>query len=209
VPETDVKYLGTAATVSGETPLIVNTKDEQAREKVRRETSGGVLFTDAEDMPSLERLLEEYRVTYAVLEATPVIADIAPVEQEITLTDWRERARHLVRDQAALADQEGPMEESYVFLAALDEDSLDSFVDRAYALLDDAKTDEPRWSSFLAAETAVANSLIQHDPLPIAAEHEASKAQEVSPLLRLDDIDVMFSRGAFGGPRPLIDRIES
>lgn len=65
---------GYVQTETGETALIYPRDrygSSTAEPRAGRQESSGIIFTDRQDMPSLEQLLRENRLAYAVLEAPP------------------------------------------------------------------------------------------------------------------------------------------
>jgi len=201
-----VRYLGAARTTDGSAPLIVHAEKEEDRKRVVSEASGGVLFTEAEDMPSLERLLEQHRISYAVLEGPPSSADDASVSEFVS-GDWRDEARARLDRNVAVADRDAVMDEEYSFLAALERDALDAFLDRALGLLSDPRISNEQWEAFLEHETTITDAALSHAPVALG-ESVADETEGAPPTLTLADLSISFSRGAIGAPRPLSDIAE-
>jgi hypothetical protein len=206
--ETSVEYLGFVQTTDGRSPVLARAGNATAREDAKRENSGGVIFTEAQDMRSLEELLQAHEVAYAVLEAPwPAVDDIGDMHG--LSPDWREEARDRLAFNLEIASEDDVMDEDYVFLAALSSDALDAFLERAYAALDKESTTEGDWGAFLEREAVVADESLAHRPLP-AEKASPEPVSETGPvLLSLADLQIAFTGGAMGGPRPLAEAAES
>jgi hypothetical protein len=200
------EFLGTARTADGGAPLIVRANADD-RERVRREASGGVLFTEAADMPSLERLLQDHGVLYAVLEAAgPAVEE--PVVPTENFTGWRDEANERIAFNVGISQSDEVMDEDYVFLAALGSDALDRFLAQAHALLADQGTTEDAWMGFLDATASSTDEAMDHTPLENTAPAEDLAETLAPPMLSIADLEIEFTRGALGGPRPLVDAVE-
>jgi hypothetical protein len=204
-----VRYFGTLETIDGQTPLIARANDG-LRDATRREASGGVIFTDAKDMPSLEVLLAVHGVLYAVLEAPAPDVEERTVDLHVPTT-WRDEVSDRLAFNLDIADRDEVMDEDFVFLASLDSDHIDAFLDRAHKLLSDESAKEQDWQALVEEESLAAEERLGHTPFaPIETGPVEDTASESAPLLlSLDDLDIEFSRGAFGGPRPLADVLEN
>jgi hypothetical protein len=200
-----VTYLGTVQTIDHGAPVLARANDLSAQDEAMKETSGGVIFTETQDMPSLEELLEAHGVLYAVLQTpAPSVNDrvMTPLEER----EWQEEARERLSFNLGIADEDGVMDEDFVFLAALGDDAIEEFLDRAYRILDDAEAGEEGWHLLLDAVARDADVSIGHEPLPMTDAVADETPDEPPLLLSLSDLDVAFSAGAMGGPPPLSDR---
>jgi hypothetical protein len=207
--EETLAYHGFVETESYGNPSLVRATSGRARERAKREYTGGVIFLNEEDMPSLQELMARGEIKSAV-----VIESAAPVVDESLVrlphADWRIEAGRRLRFNAEIADQTDVMDEDYVFLSALPDDDLDDVLSRAEALLGDRTTTEATWDAFLDREAERASTTAAHDPIPLPKDERQGKrrVEEPSwrPLISLESLGVEFTRGAVGGPRPLGER---
>jgi hypothetical protein len=198
----NVDYLGFVA-VADKTPLLVRAEDDETRDLIRdRHGPQGVIFTEADDMPSLEALLQAHQVGYAFLEAPRPFADKPIVAAPASHLPWREDARR--RLTHALDDRErgdAIFHEDYAFVPALWLDGLDRFLEHAYYLLEKADTSEDEWNKFLVES---ATEVAAFDPAVSTSKDDAGPAApEPVPLFTLADLALTEQRGALGGPPPL------
>jgi hypothetical protein len=183
------------------TPVLALARDDEARERAKRETSGGVIFLTEEEMPSLAELIEKGQIMSAYLEEPLPLADVLSVNG-----DWRLQARQRLGVAAGSHDTDDVMDEDLVFTAMLGVETLDSFIVRAHALLDDVTTTEDRWTDFLSDEAKTAVGALAHNPITLEEdEPDHDLAPHREPLITVDSLGIPFTRGAFGGPRPLAD----
>jgi hypothetical protein len=66
--ETPEATFGIVGLRSGRAHLVASRRSTRSGAEVEEGTRSGLIFTDRQDMPSLEQLLEENKVAYAVLE---------------------------------------------------------------------------------------------------------------------------------------------
>jgi hypothetical protein len=200
----EVEYFGTVQ-VQGRTPLLARAGEDD-RDEIRRIHSGGVIFTDSADMPSLEELLEAHQVDYAVLEPTAPSADDEFVEISTEPRDWRDAARQRLDFHVEAGDRDELMDEEFAFIAALAGDELDDFLKRAHHMLGDGSSTEEAWTSFLESEDAAVGAADSGSALPPLERAFESQPEDVpAPLFSPAEIRLEFSRGAIGGPAPLVD----
>src|SRR4051812_22584865 len=96
-----VDYLGFVK-IGERTPLLVRADDAQREVLLGSSPRGDVIFTRAQDMPSLEDLLAVHAVEYAVLQLPIPFegnADLAPVE----FADWKDAERARLANHVANA----------------------------------------------------------------------------------------------------------
>ncbi len=198
--------LGIATTADGRTALIV-TENEERPKRRREEISGDVLLTRAQDMRSLEELLQAHEVLYAVLEAP------APEIEEAALSDliggWRANARKGMASNRDRAMTNDPLDEAYAFLAAYTSEDVDAVIERAERVLDDPTATNVSWVSFIEAEVRAAEEYLGHSPITLGEEHDPAEGRATfggEPSLSLASLQIGFDKGAFGGPLPLAER---
>jgi hypothetical protein len=194
-----VDYLGFVK-VGERTPLLVRADDSEREKVLRSAPPGGVIFTRAEDMPSLEDLLAAHAVDYAVLQLPLPLeggGDLAPLE----IADWRDEARsRLIAHVEGAQRDEFVFDEDLSFVPSLAADALDAFLARADSELQRRDTSPAQWDAFLLAEDQ--RVVDDHATVEDASEeHEEDDAP--APLFTTEHLRLNYSSGALGGPAPL------
>ena len=208
MPSDTVTYQGFVETRSWGTPLLASGGTPEAREKAKRESSGGVIFPTRDEMPKLLELIESGEMRSAVLFE----ADAPSVDEAVMTagTDWRDEAERRLSFNLDIADRDEVMDEPYAFLAAMVDDAVDAFLARAHRLLEDDDQTEAAWAAFLDAEGSRTFESFGHDAIPLEKDIAkiANAEEEWKPLITAEAVGVSFRRGALGGPRPLADVAE-
>jgi len=208
VSEKTLTYHGFVETESFGNPTLARALNTEARKRAKRENAGGAIFLTEDDMPSLKALMAKGEIKSAVLIEAELPA-VDEVDVHSTSTDWRSEARRRVAFNLEIADQADVMDEEYVFLAALTDDEVGGFLERAYKLLDRATTTEDAWGAFLDAEAEAFSETVNHEPIPMENQPRHDDEAIREPLISLESLGIAFTRGAIGGPRPLVDQIDA
>jgi hypothetical protein len=202
-----LSYHGFVETYSRGNPVLARATNDEARERAKRENSGGVIFLTEDEMPSLTELLAQGGIKSAVvIEAPPPAVDEAVMR--VVPADWRAEARQRLAFNLEIADRDDVMDESYVFLAALPDEQLEASLARAHHLLEDEAVTEERWLDFLDDEAERADKIIGHQPISFEKDEVTYEGPSWEPLIPLKDLGIIFTGGAMGGPRPLADLSE-
>ena len=176
--------------------------------ETRASASGpGRVIETEHDMPALEALLEAHKVKTAILISSEPATDRDGVTTSLPLpSGWRQRARLQIDRALSELDGNAAIDDEFAFLAVLDGEALDSFLAEASMVLDRVVTTESKWERFLASVGRQAYQGFGHTSLaPLDQDLDESDGRE-EPLYGLDDLGVSFERGAFGSPRPLVER---
>jgi hypothetical protein len=196
-----VDYLGFVK-VGDRTPLLVRAPEEE-RDQVRKtHAREKVIFTQAQDMPSLEELLAAHEVDYAVLQLPAPLADDTAGAPTMASADWKQRAKARL-DRAVEDAPKGDaiFEEDLSFVPALLSEDLDRFLDEAHAFLGRNDATEEAWNAFLLE--ADLRSALGDPPVLDNLEEGPIATEGPRPLFWVEDLGLQSSRGAIGGPRPL------
>jgi hypothetical protein len=197
-----VEYLGFVK-VGDRTRLLVRAPEEERDRVKEAHERDEVIFTRAKDMPSLEALLQAHQVDYAVLQLPPPLADGETTETGPD-NDWRTQASARLAQSVEQAVKGGAMlHEELSFIPALPADDLDDFLARAEKLLGLPGTTNADWNEFLLNQD---RRVAAADPSSVVDSDEVAASEDgAAPLLTASDLSLAYTRGAIGGPRPLVD----
>lgn len=202
-----VDYLGFVA-VKNQTPVLARANESDRERLKRQHGAGGIIFTNAADMPTLEALLRAHEVGYAFLEAPAPLADSPVVAAPSPNLGWRDDARRRLRSAVDdIGKGDAVFHEDYSFVPALDTDGLDAFLAEAHTFLGREDTTEEGWDELLMS---FAGRVAEGDPPVLVILDDRSvdddDEEEPLPLLGFADLELDLGRGALGGPPPLVQR---
>jgi hypothetical protein len=118
---------------------------------------------------------------------------------------WRSRARDDLRRNLAAHDDNGVLDEDYVFLLYLDDAGVREFADRATALVEDPAASRAAWESTIDAEL----DRMEQPPAVVVEvvdeEERLGDEEEVAPLFELADLGITLGVGAIAARRALTE----
>lgn len=123
----------------------------------------------------------------------------------IAASPWRSRARAEVGRNVAERENDGIVDENYVFLLYLESDAVRAFAAGGAELLDDLGATRRAWESLIDAQFA---GMRQPEPIPVEAAEEGSEEAAddeggIEPLFSPADIGIPLGVGAIASRRPL------
>jgi hypothetical protein len=172
---------------------------------------GGINATNEERLHELDALIDSIDLGSAadvraeLLDQTPsgsllerLRAGESP-RQLITAAPWRTEARtELIRNIEALGDDEGILDEDFLFL--LEADNPSTFEAEARSILDDAGSSRRDWERLLDSQYAA----LTPPPTPpdfADADDDEDDPEAITPLFRIADLGIKLGVGAIAAGR--------
>lgn len=165
----------------------------------------------AEGLLSISVLLDQHRDAYK-LASTSVGFD------EGDLSGWRRDALENLRETVAHVDDDTPITAELAFLAALSPAAVESFAQRATALLTSDAVTRRQWESFVRDESRASGTATAHFALPPLEDTPVRQADDEPSVsnapTQLSGGDETFTfaelrtrvrRGALRGQQALVD----
>jgi hypothetical protein len=179
---------------------------------------GGGISTDHEDrlrhldvlVDSLDTgLPEDVRIELTLAGTTGSLLERLQAGESpavlVPQAPWRQRAAEALRTNLSeLANDDGVLDEDFVFLLHFDDEQVQRFASLADRALADPRTTRRAWDDLIEQQFAAVSSMASPAELP-DEPFTGAEPDELRPLFTLADLGIPLGVGAIASRRPLHD----